>query len=355
MKKKNIIPLNKALKIFFRNALWVAIKNPSQSFSFFRTIIWQGKAAKLRSKWKKQGYHIPPIIIFSITNQCDLQCKGCYAQIFHPSSKNELSIDKISGIIQEAAGLGISFFVVAGGEPFMRPEILDITENFPQIIFLLFTNGILINDELIVKFKEQKNVVPLISLEGDEKETDERRGKGIHEKLQVIIRKLKNNNIFFGVSLTLTKPTFDTLTNHQYIQDLVNLGCKFFLFIQYNSVEEGTEALLLTKDQRNEVMNLINSFRAKFPALFIAVPWDEEEVGGCLSAGRGFVHISAEGDIEPCPFAPFSDSNLRKMSLMDALQSPLLKKIRENPEILIENEKGCVLWVNRNWVKSLLQ
>lgn len=76
---------------------------------------------------------------------------------------------------------------------------------------------------------------------------------------------------------------------------------------------------------------------------------------GCLSAGRGFVHINATGDIEPCPFAPYSDINLRDSSLKDALQSEFLKTIRQNHRELSETEGGCALWVKREWVRSLLK
>jgi MoaA/NifB/PqqE/SkfB family radical SAM enzyme len=84
------------------------------------------------------------------------------------------------------------------------------------------------------------------------------------------------------------------------------------------------------------------------------VPGDEEEIGGCLSAGKGFIHISADGNVEPCPFAPYSDTNLRESSLREALQSEFLREIRENHERLSEAEGGCALWVERAWVRSLL-
>ena len=112
MQNKNDIPLTKALKIFFKDALKVALMNPSQAVSFLRTILWQGKAHTLRSKLKKQGYSIPPIVIFSITNQCNLNCKGCYSQLFHPPSQTEMNIDKVKSVVKEAAELGISFFVL---------------------------------------------------------------------------------------------------------------------------------------------------------------------------------------------------------------------------------------------------
>lgn len=350
----NIDLLNKSLIIFFIDALKVAIKNPSQAFVFFRTLIWLVKASIKRKKFKRQGIHIPPIIIFSITNKCNLQCNGCYSLAFYGSSDKEMSDEKVRNIIKEAKEVGISFFVIAGGEPLIRKEILNITKDFPKMIFLLFTNGLLIDDYVIEKLKQQKNVVPLISLEGYKDETDERRGAGVYENLQEIIKKLHKQNVFFGASLTLTRPTFGTLTSIPYIQTLFNAGNRFFLFIEYTSIKEGTGNLVLTLEQRNKLMDLIKSFRSKFPALFIGVPGDEIAVGGCLAAGRGFVHINAEGNVEPCPFAPFSDANVKESSLKDALQSKFLKTIREHPELLNPTEGGCSLWKKRELVISLI-
>jgi MoaA/NifB/PqqE/SkfB family radical SAM enzyme len=97
----------------------------------------------------------------------------------------------------------------------------------------------------------------------------------------------------------------------------------------------------------------MDSLRRRNRVLFVAVPGDEKQFGGCLAAGKGFVHISAEGNVEACPFAPYSDSNLRNMSLREALQSRLLKAIRDNQESLQEGQGGCALWDRREWVQSL--
>jgi MoaA/NifB/PqqE/SkfB family radical SAM enzyme len=347
--------LNESLNIFFKDALRVALTNPSQAYFFFKTVRWQKKGARVRSNWEKQGIHIPPIMIFSITNRCNLRCRGCYHQALRQSPKEEMAQDKLRSIVAEAKELGIYFLVIAGGEPLVRQEILDITKGFPEIIFLLFTNGLLINEEILMKLKGQKNIVPVISLEGYEADTDERRGKGVYEGLQRIVRNLKSQGIFWSVSLTVTRSNFATITNEQFVENLVSLGCKLFFFVEYTPVSEGTENWLLTDEQRASLLTLRNSLRSRFPALFIAVPGDEEEIGGCLSAGRGFVHVSAEGNVEPCPFAPYSDTSLRDSSLKDALQSELLSTIRQNHKQLSETEGGCALWVKRAWVRSLLQ
>ncbi|UCE42629.1 MAG: radical SAM protein [Candidatus Aminicenantes bacterium] len=347
--------LNEALKVFFTDALKTTLRNPIQAFHFFRTIRWQMKAARVRSRWEKQGVPVPPILIFSITNKCNLDCKGCYQKEFHPSTEQELSGAKLREITHEAHKLGIYFFVIAGGEPLIRPEMLEITQEYPEIIFLVFTNGTLIDDAMVKQLKKQKNVVPLISLEGDAEDTNERRGEGTYQHVLKIMGQLRKNSTFFGTSIILTRPNFATVTAPQFIQDLAEVGCKFFLFLDYTPTQEGTEDWVLLDDQRMQVMSLIKSFREQFSALFIGVPWDEMDVGGCLSAGRGFVHVNAEGDVEPCPFAPISDKNLKDVSLKEALQSEFLQRIREIPELSKYTGGGCALWKNRERVRSLFQ
>jgi MoaA/NifB/PqqE/SkfB family radical SAM enzyme len=352
---RNIRLLNDSLKIFFKDALKITLKNPSQAWAFLQTINWLRKSAKIRSMWRLGGVHVPPIVLFSITNQCNLECKGCYAQSFHPSSDEELSTEKLEAIIEEAKDLGVSFFIITGGEPFLRPEILEITKNFPEVVFLVFANGTLIDDGMIRRFRRQKNVVPLISLEGNAEHTDSRRGEGTYRSVHQIMGKMQRNHVFFGTSLTLTRLNYSTLTDDAYIHHFVQKGCRFFLFLDYTPAQEKTEDWVLTDTQRERVPSLIKNFRRKFPALFIGVPWDEFDVGGCLSSGRGFIHINARGDVEPCPFAPFSDTNLNELSLKEALRSEFLKKLRELPELSRYTGSGCALWKNREKVRMILE
>jgi MoaA/NifB/PqqE/SkfB family radical SAM enzyme len=350
-----INPLNRSLGIFFKDAFRITMKSPSQAYHFLRTVRWQQKASKVRASWKQQGIHVPPIVIFSITNRCNLHCKGCYAQALHQLSSAEMSEDKLRSTIAEAHELGISFLVIGGGEPLVRQEILDIASEFRDMIFLIFTNGLLINEQVLATLKRQKNIVPIVSLEGYEADTDERRGKGVYERLQRVMERLSSKSIFFGVSLTLTRSNFADITSTQFIKRLTGLGCKLFFLVDYTPVSEETKAWELTEEQKDSVMGIVKSLRKKFAALFISVPGDEEEFGGCLAAGRGFIHISAEGDLEPCPFAPYSDASLRDKPLKEALKSEFLKAIRDNQEQLSEGQSGCALWEKRDWVRSLLK
>ena len=344
--------LNGSLNVFFKDALRVALTHPRQAAFFMQTLNWQRKAAKTRLSWDKMGVHVPPIIILSVTSKCNLHCQGCYHQALRSSSESEMSDERLEGLIAEAKDLGVSFMVIGGGEPLTRPGILDIAEKYPPIMFLMFTNGLLINEAVIKKMSKSRNIVPLVSLEGYENDTDKRRGAGVYAQALNSIAKLKAKSIFWGSSLTMTRANFADVTNENFIRRLVENGCKLFMLVEYTPVKKGTEDWVLTSEQRIELLRKRNSFRKKYSALFIALPWDEEEIGGCLSSGRGFIHISAEGNVEPCPFIPYSDTNLKHLSLKDALQSKMLKTIRENHGQL-EEKHGCALWEKREWVKSL--
>lgn len=346
--------LSSLLRIFFWDALRISIRNPARALFFLRTVGRQRKAAGIRSRWRQQGFHVPPITLFSVTNKCNLHCKGCYSRALQKSKGKELTTEELDGVFAEARALGILFFVLAGGEPFVRPDIIDVTSRFPEIIFLVFTNGLLIDPGMIAKVRKQKNIIPVVSLEGYQDDTDGRRGDGVYQHLQKIINRLKQSDIFYSISITLTRTNFSTVRKEHFIKRIVELGCKLLFLVEYSPVQEGTEDLVISEQQRGELKGLVKSFRSRYRSLFISIPGDEEEIGGCLSAGRGFVHISASGDVEPCPFAPYSDTNLRDSSLKEALQSKFLKTIRQNRDKLTEAEGGCALWVKRAWIRSLL-
>jgi MoaA/NifB/PqqE/SkfB family radical SAM enzyme len=346
--------LNRSLRVFFRDALRISINNPALAFHFFRTVIRQRRAAKTRAGWKARSLQVPPIILFSVTNRCNLHCKGCYHQALHRSTDDEMSGEELLRVVHDADELGVSFFVLAGGEPLVRPEIVDIMLGHPRIIFLMFTNGLLIDDHLLRRFRRSRNVIPVISFEGYEEHTDDRRGAGVFGRLLRTLDMMHKTGLFYSVSITVTKSNFETVTSEEFIGDLMRRGCKFFLFVEYSPIREDTEDWVISLEQRVQLMSRIRDYRKKFRSLFIEVPGDEEEIGGCLSAGRGFVHIGADGALEPCPFAPFSDANVRDTPLRDALQSDFLRKIRLNHDQLEETEGGCALWVKRDWVQSLL-
>ena len=349
--------LNNAIAGYFKDAVRFTLREPAKSLFFLRTILWQRKAARVRRKWQNSGLHVPALLILSVTSKCNLQCKGCYA-FAHDEGKSrgpELSNARLRTLVAEANELGISAILFAGGEPLIRKDLLTITKDFPSVIFPIVTNGTLIDEETLNHFRNQRNVIPVVSIEGDERDTDERRGVGMHDRLQKIMEAMRAKGIFFGCSLTITRSNFATITDDRFIENLIHAGTKLILLLEYVSVEAGTEDWILTDEQRSTLADKTERFRTQFPAIFIEIPGDEEQYGGCLAAGRGFIHVSPNGDLEPCPVSPYSDTNVQQLSLKEALQSRLLQAIRLRHETLSEMKGGCALWTEREWVQSLLQ
>ncbi len=348
--------LDQSLAAFFRRGARVTLRDPKQAWRFLRVARWQTAAAKQRGRWRHLGLQVPPIIIFSITDTCDLQCIGCYAKAFHGdegAASGELSDARMQGVVGEAAALGVSFFVIAGGEPLMRPSILTIAERFPRVLFLLLTNGMSLDEATVAHVARLGNLIPLLSLEGTAVETDARRGKGTHARLEEAMRRLKAAGVFFGCSVTLTSGNLETVLDDLFVSDLVERGVRFFLMLDYTPADATTTDWVLTERQRALVGARLDGLR-HHRALFVAVPWDELQVGGCLAAGRGFVHVNAKGDLQPCPFAPFSDASVAGTPLSEALRSPFLASLRQRPELTKYEGGGCALWKNRQEVEELL-
>jgi len=353
MEQKYIDRLNKDIYALCRNALKLAFTNPGRFAFLLKTLFYQIKAAKLRKSFVNDNITVPAFMIFSVTSKCNLNCKGCYAQSQHREASPDISIDKLRSILNESKELGISIALISGGEPLARKDLLGILSEFPRTLFALFTNGLLVDDSAMKTFSENKNIIPIVSIEGSKNFTDTRRGEGTYQNITGLYRKLENKKIFFGTSITITSENYKPVFEGGFIEEAVRFGCGLFFFIEYIPVLDGTDNLLLSEEQKEEIKKYVVSFQQKYPALFLSFPSGEDIYGGCLAAGRGFIHISADGKLEPCPFSPYSDSDLNKMSLKEALKSDLLKKIRENHGKMKESRGGCALWENRAWVEEI--
>ncbi|MDP3564264.1 MAG: radical SAM protein [Methanoregula sp.] len=315
----------------------------------------QRKAALVRQCHENEGLLVPPVMITSITLRCNLACAGCYMHGRGEQSRVEMSPAILASVAGQAAELGVSIIVIAGGEPLVRhEEISQIARAHPSILFPVFTNGLLIDEAMADAIAACRNIVPVISFEGFREETDTRRGSGVYDRLLETCARLKNRNIFFGCSVTTSRENFDHVTGEVFIRQMLETGARAFTFVEYVPMAPGTEHLVLTPAQKTTLNAVLSVFNQKFPALFIGFPGDEDAYGGCLAAGRGFVHVSPSGALEPCPAAPFSDANLATLPLKEALRSRLLARIRENHGLLTESTGGCALRANRAWVQELM-
>jgi MoaA/NifB/PqqE/SkfB family radical SAM enzyme len=260
--------------------------------------------------------------------------------------------DELKSVIAQAEHLGISVIAFVGGEPLLRSrDIIALAGSFPHMLFTLNTNGMLIDEEMAAKLAACENLVPFISLEGFRRETDIRRGNDAYDQVLAACSLMNDRILFFGCAVTVSRSNFSEVLDESFIRTMISAGARAFIYIQYVPAEPGTEDLVPTREQREQVIRKMAEFNNNFPAFFIGIPGDMEVFGGCLAAGRGFIHVSPSGDLEPCPIVPVSDASLRTLSLDDALQSPFLGAVRRNHRALHANGR-CILRTNPRWLED---
>jgi MoaA/NifB/PqqE/SkfB family radical SAM enzyme len=338
---------DRSIRRFMFGAARVSRRDPGLASFFFRTALHQRRAAARRRAWEHEGVHVPPFMIVSVTRSCDLHCAGCFVHAQGRQAGPQMSDAELRRVLTEARDMGVSVVALAGGEPLTRPEILDIAADLPEVLFTVITNGSLLDDAMLDKLERSRNVVPVISLEGFERETDRRRGDGAYARALDTMARMQARDLFFGTSIMVTRPNFALTTSRMFVRDLVQRGSRLFFYVDYVPIEAGTDSLVPSASQRRAESLSMDLLRREFPALFLASSATEQAYGGCMAAGEGFAHVNAEGDLEPCPFAPYSDTNLRTVPLRYALKSPLLREIRESDVRLSESDGGCALWTRR--------
>lgn len=340
--------------------IWKAsLKNPRASIFMAQYIKSNNEANNRRKQLEQYGKHIPPFLIASITTSCNLHCKGCYARANHncfdgTNPKHQmLTIDEWSRIFDEAEELGISFILLAGGEPMLRKDVLEKAGGHKKILFPIFTNGTMFKEEQMKLLKAYPNLMPVISIEGKAATTDHRRGEGVYNKLLSSMENLEKHGVVFGSSVTVQKDNMQEVMGDDFLQLLIGKGCKAVVYVEYVPVNPDT-ALLAPEDEDREYMKKrLMALREKYPELvFISFPGDEKTSGGCLAAGRGFFHINAYGGAEPCPFSAYSDTSLKEVSLEQALESPLFLNLQSSGTLMTEHAGGCVLFEQEEIVKA---
>ena len=345
--------LNDGIKTLVKDALIQTVKNPKETVFLLQYATSSKKAEKLRYKAEKKGKHIPPFLIASITNRCNLNCSGCYHHARGDSSTaSEMSRDEWGKIFKEAAEIGVSIILLSGGEPLTRIDVLEEAALYQSILFPVFTNATMLDAAFLKLFEKYRNLVPIISIEGDEVFTDTRRGQGIYSGVIQVMEKLKDQEIMFGASITVTNKNLQYVTGEETISQLENMGGKAVIFVEY--VPFANQDLVLHDSDRLFLEERLTELKKRARMFVVSFPGDEKKISGCLAAGRGFFHISASGMAEPCPFSPYSDTNVKSTSLREALQSPLFTRLRNNNTLFADHKGGCVLFDQVDYVKSIV-
>lgn len=350
--------MGKGIEHIISNVLKSSVTNMKETSFVIKFMSQSKKARKIRDELEEKGEHIPPFLMCSIETNCNLFCKGCYARANKSCGEHlkisELSVERWAELFNEAKNIGVSFALLLGGEPLMRREVIEKAAEVREIVFPIFTNGTLINDSYIELFDRNRNLVPMISIEGNREQTDNRRGIGTYNDIMRAMNKLNEKKILFGSSITVTTKNLLTVTSKDFIRDLVDKGVKAVTFVEYVPINESTINLAPSDKEREILKDSISELRKEFDEIvFLSFPGDEKYSGGCMSAGRGFFHINANGNAEPCPLSPYSDVNLKNINIREALKSPLFKKLKDSGVLMENHIGGCVLFEKRDKVQKL--
>ena len=350
----------KGVERIISDTLKATMKDPRESAFMLKFAAASRKATKTRQKLAENGENIPSFLIASITSSCNLHCAGCYSR-FNKATVDSKPVKQLSSeewldIFRQAEELGVSFIMLAGGEPMLLWEVIENAGKMQNILFPIFTNGTYLNDSYLKLFDKSRNLVPVMSIEGGKETTDVRRGAGVYEKLTANMDAFHEKNLLFGASITVTTENIREVTSPDFIRTLASRGCKLVFFIEFVPVTEDAAHLAPGDAERAFLFEAMSRLREVYPdMILLAFPGDERADGGCMAAGRGFFHINSHGGAEPCPFSPYSDINVRDTSLRDAIHSRLFRALREGDFLDDDHVGGCVLYEKRDQVEAMLR
>jgi MoaA/NifB/PqqE/SkfB family radical SAM enzyme len=272
------------------------------------------------------GCNAPTTILMSPTMRCNLTCEGCYAAEYSPDQ--DLDRKLMQKIVDEGNDMGVYLFTLLGGEPFMWDELLDFAQENKDAYFQVFTNGTLLDEEMIAALAEVGNVAPMLSLEGTPEQTNRRRGSGVHEQVLEIMDGLGEAGVLFGYSVTVARNNWRTLISDEFVDPLIAKGAMLSWHFLYMPVgRDPSTELMLTPAERNEFRLGINHVRDTKPIFPVDFWGDAPWVNGCI-AGKHYMHINSEGWVEPCIFTHFATDNIKDVSLLEAFNSKYFREIR---------------------------
>ena len=278
-----------------KSVMGSSLRDPRESAFLMRFGLSLRRAQRRRESHEMDGLHVPMFLICSITSSCNLHCKGCYAR----------------------------------------------------------ANGTMVSGNMDL-FMDNRNLIPVLSLEGGRDATDRRRGDGAFDSVMDVVSSLGDRGIMYGASVTVTTENQGEVLSDEFMDMLGSMGCRIVFLIEFVPSDRALVHLAPDEDMRVDCLRRVDELRRRHGMVIFSFPGDEAKLGGCLGAGRGFFHINPFGDAEACPASPYSDVNVRDGGLEGALRSDLFRELRMNELLSGEHSGGCVLLEREDEVQSVL-
>ena len=312
----------------------------------------------IREMRKLHNCNIPWIILMDPTSACNLHCTGCWAAEY--GNKLNLTFDEMDSVITQGKELGIYFYMLTGGEPMVRKkDVLQLCRKHNDCVFLAYTNGTLVDEELCGQMQEVGNLFLALSLEGKPEVNDLRRGQGVYGKVMHAMDLLRENGLVFGTSICYTSQNIESVTSDEFIEMLVEKGCRYSLYFHYMPVgNDASVELLPSMKQRVYMHDRVREIRnmEHGPGIFtMDFQNDGEFVGGCIAGGRNYFHINANGDAEPCVFIHYSNGNIRENTILEILKQPLFMAYHDNQPFNENMLRPCPMLENPEILQRLVR
>lgn len=337
-------------------SLWTDIDDGVRATMFENFVINSAIIGLERQEKFKEQYNcnIPWAILMDPTSACNLHCTGCWAAEY--GNKLNMSFETLDDIVRQGKEMGTFMYLFSGGEPLVRKaDIIRLCEKHSDCVFLAFTNGTLIDEKFADDMLRVKNFLPAISVEGFEEATDYRRGQGTYKAVERAMRLLKSKKLPFGVSCCYTSKNIDSISSEEFFDHVIDEGAKFAWFFHYMPVgNEAVTELLPSPEQREKMYRKIREYRNTKALFTIDFQNDGEYVGGCIAGARSYLHINANGDIEPCAFIHYSDSSIYEKTLLEAYRSPLFMAYKEGQPFNENMLRPCPMLENPKCLQGMV-
>ena len=288
--------------------------NPSAITRILTGCSWRAQRHLLRFAWnghrtvraferrmKERKPFFPAFLMLSITNQCNLKCRGCWVSQTTPP--RSLTLKQMQGIIDTAAKYKSRFFGILGGEPLFHPDLLTLFRNNPKAYFQLYTNGTMFDAKLAGELASLGNVTPLISIEGLETESRRRRGRDdVFARSLAGLDAAVKAGLFTGVTASINMKNFDELVSRDYLDFLVGKGVHYIWYFIYRPCGPDPDcANALDRAHVLELRRFLVEQRRTAKILILDAYWDADGRGLCPGAMGLSHHIAPNGAVEFCP------------------------------------------------------
>jgi MoaA/NifB/PqqE/SkfB family radical SAM enzyme len=267
---------------------------------------WRGlRAAKTR---ENRGAWYPPFLMISLTDRCNLRCKGCWIK---QDAGRDLDPTDVQRLIDAGKKRGNHYITLLGGEPLLYPAFWQVIDNNPNCYFQVITNATGIDTTWAKRCSRAGNITPLLSLDGLQQANDQRRGKGVYQQVIDAAQRLRRHKVFFGVATTVTGMNLDQVLCDDYVRLIRQLGAHYLWFYGYRPMGPmHRPEFSLSREQMISLRQRLQQLRQRHPLLLIDTYWNEDGQAVCPAAQGLCAHIGPGGSVEACPPLSYADRQI---------------------------------------------